>query len=578
MKQRIQVLVVIVFAGLCALRPAAAKTGPEIRAVVGATVIDGAGNQPRPATVWIRNGHIEKITPPGEVPEAPDDQILQAAGKYVIPGLIDAHIHYRDYYAELLLNHGITTVVEWGGSPVPWILAQREGVARGQLLGPRIFTCGDSYPQQPQYQNGEYARQWLREMIAAGVDKIDITYPVPPEVLRVLIEGAHEAGMRASGYPVHTREAIELGLDAIKHTYTVGLLSQTTEALKPIYEQAHLPYRKRTLKLPLVGSDYAEIARYLVDHDVFWIPTLVKDFKVIHDRVDQFEVEAMRLLSDPQLTYIPREDMFLMATNQFGVGIPTPGGFHFHGLVEHRFDPIDYDSAAWKEYHDSYRNLQGLIRAMVDMGGYVLAGTAPHSYVVPGLSFHQELELLVDAGLTPAQAIQAGTVWAARYLQVEDRLGTVEAGKLADLVVLDENPLEDIRHARRISAVIQGGRLQPLGYHFSYRNPIPRNTQSTAPGAASPTPVLEKLSSETATRGSGPLELTLYGDYFLQGAVVYFDSTLLSAERVSPRELRVTLPARLLDEVGTHWIEVVNPPPGRSTSRALSFLTTFPPP
>ena len=549
----------------------------QVRAIVGGTLIDGTGQAPKQnLTIVIRHVRIEKIVPSESFTPTEQDRVIRADGKYIVPGFIDAHVHYRDYYPELLINHGITSVADWGGSPLAWILAQRDGVNSGELFGPRIFTCGESFSQRPEDQTEEYAQKWLRKMLSSGVDKIDIGYPTPPEVLRVLIEGGHRAGLPVSGYPSYAQEAIALGIDAIKHTYMVGILSQKdAQLLDEIHRQALLPYRKRDLELPLVGPDNQSVARKLVEKKVYWIPTLVKDFKVIHDRREEFEIESMRFLSNPNLDYLPREDMFLMSTNQFAIGIPTPGGFHFKGLAKRRFDRIKYDATAFDRYHDAYKNLQSLIRGIVRGGGWVLAGTAPHSYVLPGLSLHQEMQLFVDAGLTPMEALQSASLWVARYLRQDRHLGTIEEGKLADMVILEKNPLQDIHNTRTIHRVIQGGRVMSLGYHFAYKNPIPRNTRTTAPGAASPTPQLKSLSAETLMRQAEATELILYGDWFTEGAVVYLDEIPLETRFISRQELGAVIPARLLRDIGTHWIQVVNPPPGRSTSEPLSLIVRY---
>lgn len=569
-------IAVAVIAGVC-VQGQAQPAPRQVRAIVGGTLIDGTGAAPRPnGVILIENGRIARIGSRDAIRLAPEDAVINADGKYILPGFIDAHIHYRDYYPELLITHGVTAAAEWGGSPLPWILAQRDGIAAGQLFGPRLFTCGDSYSEEAEDQTPEKAAQWLARMVAAGVDKIDIGFASPPPVLKVLIEGGHKAGLPVSGYPAYINEAIALGIDSIKHTYSVGIASQTDPALlEDIRRQAQLPYRKRDIALPLVGPASRALAARLVEHHVQWVPTLVKDFKVIHDRRDEFEVEGMRLLADPNLDYLPREDMFLMTSNRFGVGMATPGGTHFEGLVKRRSDPIDYHSAAFRTYHDAYGNLQRLIREIVQGGGHVLAGTAPHSYVLPGLSLHQEMQLFVDAGLSPMQALQSAGLWVAQYLKKDRDLGTVETGKLADIIVLDANPLADIRNTRTVSAVLQGGRQLPLGYHFTFRNPIPRSTQTTAPGAASPTPLLASVSRESAQRGSGPLEVELKGELFTDGALAYFDDTALPTTFVSPQKLRAAIPAALLDDVGTHWLRVFNPPPGRVASRPLPLIVRY---
>jgi hypothetical protein len=554
----------------------AADTRP-VRAILGGTLIDGTGRPARTNVgILIEGGRIVRVVSADEIKVSPTDRVIRADGQFILPGFIDAHVHYRDYFPELLIAHGITAVAEWGNSPAPWLLAQRDGVASGDLLGPRIYTAAESYSEEPDEQTPEKAREWLKRMIAMGVDKIDIGFASPPDVLKVLIDGGHQAGLPVSGYTAYSNEAIDLGIDAIKHTYSVGIASQTDpKVIDAIHAQAALSYRKRDIALPIVGADPSALARRMVAHHVNWVPTLVKDFKVFTDRRDEFELEAMRLLSNPNLDYLPRDDLFTMLTSRFGTGIPTPAGSHFEGVVEHRFDPIDFESAAYKHYREGYRNLQKLIKLTVDGGGHVLAGSAPHSYVLPGLGLHQEMQLFVDAGLTPMQVLQSAGLWVAQYLKKDRDLGSVEVGKLADLVLLDKNPLDDIRNTRSVRSVLQGGRLLPTGYHFSYRNPLSRSTRATSPGGSNPTPQLKALSVDSVARGGRSIDLKVSGDLFMQGALVYLDDVALETRYESLKALTAVVPPTLSATVGTRWVTVVNPPPGRSQSEGLPLIVKY---
>lgn len=547
-----------------------------LRAIVGGTLIDGTGGPPRTNVgILLEGDRIAWVGPAAELKVGAGERVLRADGKFILPGFMDAHVHYRDHFPELLITHGVTSVAEWGNSPVPWLLAQRDGIKAGKIFGPRIFTSGDSYSEEPEEQTAEKAARWLEKMIALKVDKIDIGFASPPEVLKVLIDGGHRAGLSVSTYSAYSSDAIDLGIDAIKHTYSVGIASQTDPALvAAFHEQAALAYHKRDIEMPLITQDPTALARRLASHKVNWVPTLVKDFKVVTDRREQFEAEAVQLLLDPNLDYLPRADMFAMVTSRFGLGLPTPAGMRFT-LVKSAFDPIDFRSAAFERYHAAYGNLQKLIRQTVAFGGHVLAGTAPHSYVLPGLALHQEMQLFVDAGLTPMQTLQSATLWVAQYLRQDKDLGSVEAGKLADITVLDRNPLVDIRNTRSVSVVLQGGREQTLGYHFSYRNPIPRSTRRNSPGGTSPTPTVASFKPQSVPRGGGAVEITLVGELFEEGARVYAGDIPLETRFVSGRELRATLPASLIADVGTQWISAVNPPPGRPQSTPLPLIVRY---
>ena len=540
----------------------------QISAIVGGTLIDGTGAAPRSdITILLEGSRIKKIGSRASTPTPPDTVVLDAAGKFILPGFIDAHIHYRDYYPELLVTHGITSVADWGGSPLEWILAQKEGISKGKIFGPRIYTCGEALREQDT-PDVETALQRVRELAARGVDKIDITFEIKPGVLEAVIHEAHRLGLRASGYPIHTRRAIEAGIDAIKHTYVVGSANITDpERLEKLYDQLNLPRPQRDARLFLLGPDHDDLVRLMVSKKVAWIPTLVKDFKVIHDRREEFEKENLRLISDPELQYLPVENLVGQLTNDFETGILL--------LPSGRAGTVDRASRDYLTFREAYRNLQSFIRKLVQGGGRVLAGTAPHGFVMPGVALHQEMQLFVDAGLTPMQALQSASAWVADYLGVDKEVGTVEEGKLADMVILNKNPLEDIHNTRTIDTVIQGGRVLPTGYHRSYSNPIPRNTSRNPPASGNPIPQLESISPLVATEGSGDLTLRVRGKRFVPGVMVVFEDIPLETTFVSATALKAVIPERLLRSVGTYWLYVSSPRPGGGDSEAVSLILKY---
>lgn len=551
------------------LFPASGQRGNSpVGAIVGGTLIDGTGGPPRPdVTILLQGDRIQRIGPRAQTPVPADVQVVRAEGKFILPGFIDAHIHYRDYYPELLITHGITSLADWGGSPLEWILAQKEGIQKGKIYGPRIYTCGEALTEEDHVPDPETAVRHVRDLAARGVDKIDLGFGMKPEVIEAVIQAAHGLGLPVSGYPVHTREAIQAGIDAIKHTYVLGSASATDpERLKEIHRQATLPERRRDPRLFLLGEDHEDLVRWMVAQKVAWVPTLAKDFKVIHDRGEEFERESFRLLSHPSLQYLPR-NYFDQLTNEFETGITV--------VASGRIGTVDRGSQDYETYRQAYRNLQAFLRRFVQAGGRVLAGTAPHSFVLPGLALHQEMQLFVDAGLTPMQALQSASRWVAEYLRVNEEIGTVQEGKLADLVILSQNPLQDIRNSRSVETVIQGGRVLPTGYHASYSNPIPRNTRRNAPGAGNPTPQMETLSPLVTLEGAGDTTLTVQGKNFVPGAVVFFENVPLETTFNSATELQALVPERLLRSVGTYWLHVWNPRPGGGESGSASLIVKY---
>lgn len=552
------------------LATATGRAQQRVTAIVGGMLIDGTGAAAKPNTNIILSGErIAQIGPAASTPVPAVANVIHAEGKYVLPGFIDAHVHYRDYYPELLITHGITSAADWGGSPLEWELAQREGVKAGKIYGPRLYTSGEVIGgSEAEKTQVDVALKHVRALTAAGVNKIDMEFDIEPEVATAVIREAHKLGLPVSGYPVHSREAIEEGIDAIKHTYSVGSANITDlDRLKELYRQSHLPERTRDARKFLITEDYSGLIKLMVAKKVAWVPTFIKDFKLLQDRREEFELENFRLLANPELQYVPVANLILQVTNEHETGRPLVAS----GLV----GTLNRGSADYELYRKGYKNLQGLIRGLVQAGGHVLAGTAPHSFVMPGLSLHQEMQLFVDAGLTPTQALQSASLWVAEYLRVQKDIGSVEPGKLADIVILSKNPLADIRNSRTVETVIQGGRKLPTGFHHWYVNPIPRITNMNAPGQGVGRPQVERLSPEAANEGSPDQTIQLRGKNFAEDATVVFDGVPVPTEFVSETQLKARIPEQLLRNVGSYAVQVINPRPGGGDSAPVQFIVRY---
>ena len=545
-------------------KPVASAQSTDL-AIVGGTLIDGTGAAPRPSTtVILSGGRIARIGPSATTPPPAGAQIVSAEGKYIIPGLWDAHIHSRDFYAELLITHGITAYVDWSGSPLDWTLAQRDAIARGAMFGPRFFTAGQLIAEN---STPESARAQVRQLKERGVDMISVGFVLKKESLLAVLDEAKKVGLPSSGYPIYTREAIEAGISGIKHTYTVGSANITDPAKRAAIErQIPLSDDGRDARLYVLGDRYDELVSLMAKHKTTWIPTLVKDFKVSHDRRDEFELEALRLLGNPNLQYLPVLNMLPQLTNEFDTGIAW--------VASGNVGTVDKTSPDWELWRQGYRNLQGLIRKLVAAGVHVLPGTAPHSYVMPGLGLHQELQLLVDAGMTPMQALQSATLWSAEFVRKDKELGTVAQGKIADIVILKQNPLDNVRNLRTVDTVIQGGRVQPIGYHWSYTNPLPRTQTQGPPGEGPRPPQLTSIGPAVTVESKG-VTLTLQGANFMRNSVAFLDGRPLTTTYVSPTELKAAVPAALTQIPGSLAVRVRTPRPGGGESAAVPLTVGF---
>ena len=537
-------------------------------AIVGGTLIDGTGSPARPSmTVIVSGGRITKIGPSATTTPPAGAQVINAAGKYILPGLWDAHIHYRDYYAELLLTHGITSFVDWGGSPMDWTLAQRDAINKGKMYGPRIFTCGELIHDNA---SPEEARKEVRELGARGVNMISIGFGIRKDTMEAVIDEARKVGLPSSGYPIYAHEAIQAGITAIKHTYTVGAANITDPArFAELEQQLEIADEdNRDARLFLLSDNHDQLIKLMLEKKVVWVPTLVKDYKVTNDRRDEFELESFRMLANPNLQYLPVASLMPQVTNEFPTGIGS--------VASGRVGTISHNGTDWELYRRSYRNLQDLIKRLVGGGGHVLPGTAPHSFVVPGVALHQEFELLVDAGMTPAQVIQAATLWTAQFAHADKDLGSVTEGKIADLIVLKQNPLDDSRTTRSVETVIQGGRVQPTGYHWWYTNPLQRPSVGGAPGEGPRPPRLEAISPASIAEGSIDGTVSLTGKGFVPSSVAFFDRFPLETTFVSETALKAVLPSRFARTAGVYSLHVRTPRPGGGDSSSVPLTVRFP--
>ena len=171
--------------------PANAQT-VRVNAIVGGTLIDGTGGSSRgDVTIIMRGNRIEQIGPRDQTPVPSGAFVLPSDGKYILPGFIDALLHCRDYYLELLITRGIISMTDWGGTSVEWIPAQKERISKGKIYGPRIYTCSLPLSGDLETFDKEAAGRRVRELAGAGINTIDVSLTIQPDVLLAVIQEAH---------------------------------------------------------------------------------------------------------------------------------------------------------------------------------------------------------------------------------------------------------------------------------------------------------------------------------------------------------------------------------------------------
>jgi imidazolonepropionase-like amidohydrolase len=367
------VLCGLAFGGLAlsALSGAGAGDTNASLVIVGGTVIDGTGRPPLPnGVIVIRDGKFVSVMPAGAGSPPGDARRIEATGKWIIPGLIDMHVHYHEWMDEPFLRHGVTTVRDVGAN-LERILALRRASRAGDSRQPRIFACGPLIDgPNPRHGTGlsvsveteDEARDVARRLLARGVDCLKVYEQITLPLVRAIVQEAQRAGVPVTAHLRDTSavDALEAGVRGLEHGFGF-----------PVCDEA--------------AGD--AVMRVLLSRGAYVVPTLA--------------ITGRRL-----------------------------------------------------------ECLKGFVGRLARAGGEILAGSdTANSRPGAGTLLHRELELLVEAGLSPQSALAAATRAAASALGQGALLGTIEPGRLADLVIVAADPLSSIAGIKQVEVVIRDGRV-----------------------------------------------------------------------------------------------------------------------
>jgi len=441
------------------------QTMTSVTVIAGATLIDCTGNPPLADSVVIIEGDsIKSAGRRGAVPVPRGARIIDGSGKYLLPGLIDMHIHYREWQGELFLANGITTVKDLG-NPVEWISELSRMQAEGKLRGPRIFYVGNNLDAPPPegdhnvgIANARDADSAVRLLRGFGVVAVKVRHKITPELLVEVTRAAHSMGLPVTGHLARTNatEAAAAGIDGLEHATGVARAAcETPDQIKT--DAKGIRVFLEDLRGFTLMSEQKEttLIRLLVEKGVRLIPTMAVRQRAILEDNREVVTEDGVYAREPELTYVPESVRKEWSEATIDKRIRETFGPDEMGLMR-----------------EGYRRLERFVRNFREAGGVVLAGS-DNLNGISGLSLRREIESLVGAGLTPMQSLIAATRDAAQFLR-QPQLGTIERSKKADLVILNANPLSDIRNLRRIDRVFQNGREVNIGYHRNYVLPPPR--------------------------------------------------------------------------------------------------------
>jgi hypothetical protein len=389
-------------------------------------------------TVVITGDRIANLGKTGKMRIPKGAQVIDGAGKFLIPGLWDMHMHLSlttEVTLPAFIANGVTGVRDMGGD-LSQIDEWRKGIAAGLRTGPRVVRAGpfvDGPKKTAMYRltvnNPTEARQAVVSLKQQGVDFIKVHNRVPRDAYFALADECRKQSITFVGHiprGISAEEASEAGQRSIEHTETLieaAAFQQGSTAKSP--EQALDTYTAERRKV---------LFATFVKNGTWYCPTLI-------------EYRNFSFETDPSVLDDPRQKYLASTTREY---------------IE-KFFPAPPRSTPVEQYAGRralFLRLIGLVGEMQRAGVGILAGTDPPARgVFPGFSLHDELALLVQAGLTPMEALQTATRNPARFLGTLDSFGTIEKGKIADLVLLEANPLEDIHNTRKVAAVVFGGRL-----------------------------------------------------------------------------------------------------------------------
>ncbi len=584
--------------------------------IEGGTLIDGNGGAPvKDSVVVIQGNKITSVSrkgQPGQAAYPANAWIIKADGKYVLPGLFDSQNSYSWYFGEAMLNHGITSTIDvgtTGETAVPY----RDAVFHEKARGPRAFTGVSrlSVNPNPMVSTGlenplthtrvpksaEETRQLVRAWIAAGADYI-LTYDgaLPMDYYQAAYDEANKANKplyaRAYGPVLFPKDAALLGAANLPHSAGIGI-AVTKDPSK--FKQGRDDRNELDRYAEMEDAKARDLIQVLVAHHVSLTPTFMINFPGYPKEWDRFTAEARQFFNNPELLAYYPPNAVRSALQSYA----------------------RIDKGELRE-----RRMKGFVNAMrfhkmfVDAGGHLVVSGNTNDAWVPGLDLHEEMEIMADAGLTPMQIIQGSTKYPAEMLRKQDSLGTIDAGKLADVIIVSADPLADIKNLDKINTVIQDGRIVELGYHANYTSPFANVASGTIsieglPWAVelkkasrggeggpqrgleegtipdppnSPQPAIETLKPIIVTQDD-PAVVTLTGFNFVRKSAVYFKGMLVPFRVVSATEIQVTLDADALREAGRFDIVVKNPEPldpffvrsmwGNGTSNVAHLIVNY---
>ena len=390
-----------------------------------------------------------------------------------------------------------------------------------------------------------WKRRWrrVRKLIATGVDAIKVHDGLTPEQIQAVVEEARALGIEAVvGHQYNGRESALAGLKYIEHSPPIARATISDPELQRLAAPEY--YMEEALYDPLIEL-FLEQGVYI--NVPLWAGRAFNPASSTWG----WEQLGPQLANDPTLAFVPQHER--------DSWLPEVSGRR------------NLNSLEMERRIAGMQKVKAFLKSYAEQGGKFVAGSDGGEEDVPGLWTHYEMQALVDAGLTPMQAILSATLWPAELFQLEDELGTIQVGRKADAIILTGNPLQNIAETRSILWVIKDGNVVDTSYDRNFQNPLPWTANADERGPRRG-PEIATMAPVMAREGDAQVTLRIGGRDFAPDAVVRLDQTNLDTQVVSDAELVATIDRHLLRTRGTYPITVVNPGSGGGTSNTVYFL------
>jgi imidazolonepropionase-like amidohydrolase len=402
-----------------------------------ANLFDAESGRMRPRTTVVVTGNrITAVGDDGRVRVPTGAEVVDVAGKTLMPGMWDMHVHMGDDDGLMHLAAGVTTVRDLANDTEETI-ARKRRITEGTLIGPRMILAGFmdgpgpfAGPTKVLVSTPDSARAWVNRYADLGYEQIKIYSSIDPSLVPAIVDAAHKRGLRVSGHVpqgMTAEEFVRAGADELQHTNFL-FLNFWRDSLKDTRTPERFTAPAQRAALLDVGSD--RVRRF--------IALLKQRGTVVDPTVAVFEGMFVGRKGSVDPVYAAIADRMPPTVRRGFLtgGLPVPDGMD-------------------QRYRDSFGAFRRMVKAMYDAGVPIVAGTD----AMAGFAYHRELELYAEAGIPAPEVLKIATIGAARITRRDKELGSVAAGKLADIIVVDGNPVERISDIRRVTLVVKDGVL-----------------------------------------------------------------------------------------------------------------------